>query len=82
MAKLWLRIRDFTKDGGVVRAGSGGYVAGAPVKCFIGHQCEGEGFLRVFGHAEFGGAKNLNSGKCRCQLGDEQGIVTAATGDD
>ena len=49
---------------------------------FVGHQREGEGFFGVFGNAELRRGYDLNWGQCRGELGDDQRVASAATGDD
>jgi hypothetical protein len=51
-------IGDFAEDGRSARAGGRGQICRALMKRFISEESEGEGFLRVYGHAEAGGSKD------------------------
>ena len=53
-------IGNFTKDGGAEGSGGGGMIARTVVESLVGEECEGVGFLGVFGNAELGGRKNLD----------------------
>ena len=56
-------IRDFTENGGAVRAGGAGEIAGTAVPSFIGQKCESEGFFGVFRDAECRGRQDLDRGE-------------------
>ena len=51
-------IGDFAEDGRTACAGGRRQICRALVKRFISEESEGEGFLRVHGHAEAGGSKD------------------------
>src|SRR5690348_7682797 len=77
-----MRIADFAEDGGVARAGGAGEIVCTLMECFVGEDGEAEGFFGVGGDAEGIGGYDLERRKERGEIGDEQRIARAATGED
>src|SRR5882762_2507848 len=72
----------FTEDRQAAGAGCGGQVRGALVKCFVGQQSEGKGFLGIFGNAETPRGQDFDAGKCGRKLCKDQRITGATAGND
>src|SRR5690348_594386 len=77
-----MRIADFAEDGGVARAGGAGEIVCTLMECFVGEDGEAEGFFGVGGDAEGIGGYDLERRQECGEVGDEQRIARAATGED
>src|SRR2546427_6826962 len=72
----------FTEDCGATRAGCRGKVRGTLMKCLISQKRESESFLGVFRNAQSRRRQDFDAGKGGGNLGENQGIVRATTGND
>src|SRR3989449_3214270 len=70
----------FTEDCGATRAGCRGKVRGTLMKCLVSQKRESESFLGVFRNAQSRRRQDFDAGKGGGNLGENQGIVRATTG--
>src|SRR6267143_2356743 len=83
--RVWLARRGigyFTEDCRAAGAGCGRKICGALVKCFVSEKGKGKGFLGAFGNAKTRRGQNFDAGKSGGELGKDQRIVRATTGND